>query len=136
MKIDPEDYATVGHKKEKRRSSGTTLFFDPVNYGVILVKTKSPELKVEGSLLRNIGKVARAHTGYGLSEQEERRKAMADLFKDFQDWLSYNHPEIKLEPLQEDLVKIALRHWGNKVSKAARKAILKELAQQVMAKGK
>ena len=61
---------------------------------------------------------------------------MADLFKDFQDWLAYNHPEVKLEPLQEDLVKIALRHWNNKVSKAARKAILKELAQQVMVKGK
>lgn len=94
-----------------------------------------PELKIEGNLLRGITKAAGACTGYGLSEQEERRKTMADLFKDFQDWLSYNHPEVKLEPLQEDLVRIALRHWNNKVSKTARKAILKELAQQVMAKG-
>ena len=93
------------------------------------------ELKVEGSLLRSISKAVRAHIGYGISEQKERREAMADLFKDFQDWLSYNHPEVKLEPLQEDLVKIALRHHSNKVSKTARKAILKELAQQVMTKG-
>ena len=103
MKIDPEDYATVSHK----------------------------ELKVEGSLLRNIGKVVRAHIGYGISEQKERRKAMADLFKDFQDWLSYNHPEAKLEPLQEDLMRIALRNYNTKVPKVAAKAILRKLAELV-----
>jgi len=93
------------------------------------------ELKVEGSLLRGVTKAARACTGYGLSEQEERRKEMPDLFKDFQDWLSYNHPEVKLEPLQENLVKIALRHHSNKVTKTARRAILKELTQHVMFAG-
>ena len=108
------------------------IIFDPVNCGVIAVRTKEPELKVEGSLLRNVIKVVRACTGYGLSEQKERRKAMADLFKDFQDWLAYNHPEVKLEPLQEDLVRIALRHYSNKVTKTARRAILKELTQHVM----
>ena len=70
--------------------------------------------------------------GYGLSEQEERREAMADLFKDFQDWLGYNHPEVKLEPLQEDLMRVALRHWSKKVTKTGRKAVLKELTQYIM----
>jgi len=106
------------------------------------------ELKVEGSLLRSISKAARAYTGYGLSERRfifdnknygvvtiKTGGDMADLFKDFQDWLGYNHPEVKLEPLQEDLMRIALRNWSNKVPKAARKAILKELAQQIMTKG-
>ena len=55
-------------------------------------------MKVEGSLLRNMTKAVRAYTGYGISEQKKRREAMADLFKDFQDWLAYNHPEVKLEP--------------------------------------
>lgn len=107
---------------------------DPKDYGVIVVNAR-PELKVEGSLLRSITKAVRTHIGYGLSEQKERGRDMADLFKDFQDWLEYNHPEVKLEPLQEDLMKIALRQWNKKVSKVARRAVLKELAQHIVTGG-
>ena len=60
---------------------------------------------------------------------------MPDLFKDFKDWLEYNHPEVTLGPLQEDLMKIALRHWGNKVPKTASKAILKELSRVIIVTG-
>lgn len=57
---------------------------------------------------------------------------MLDLYKEFKDWLSYNYPGVQLEPLQEDLMKIALRNWDTKVSKTASRAILKELAKLVV----
>ena len=87
------------------------IIFDPVNCGVIAVQSRIAD---------------NCTTTIKIGEN------MADLFKDFQDWLAYNHPEVKLEPLQEDLVKIALRHHSNKVTKTARRAILKELTQHVM----
>ena len=86
------------------------------------------DLKVEGKLLHGISKVVRAVTGYGYSEQKEKEKAMLDLFKEFKDWLSYNYPSVELEPLQEDLMKLALRNWSVRITKTAGKAAMKNLA--------
>ena len=86
------------------------------------------DLKVEGKLLRDISKAVRAVTGYGLSEQKEKEEAMIDLFKEFKDWLSYNYPGVELEPLQEDLIKLALRNRSVRITKTAGKAAMKDLA--------
>jgi len=59
-------------------------------------------------------------------------KTMLDLYKQFKDWLDYNYPGTKLEPLQEDLMKIALRNPDTKVPKTASKAILRELAKLII----
>ena len=91
------------------------------------------ELKVEGNLLRSITKAVRACIGYGISEQEERRKAMAlDMYTEFKDWLDYNYPGTELEPLQENLMKLALRNHDTKVSKVAGKAIMKKLVELII----
>lgn len=57
---------------------------------------------------------------------------MLDLYKEFKDWISYNHPGVKLESLQEELIKIALHNYTAKVTKTAGKAILKELTELVV----
>lgn len=64
------------------------------------------------------------------SEREEKR--MLDLYKEFTDWLAYSYPGVKLESLQEDLVKVALRNCNVKIPKTAGKAILRELAKLVL----
>ena len=112
-------------------SPASKIVFDPVNYAAVTIEGKEVKtLKVEGSLLKQIDKVVRNITGYGFSEKEE--KEMLDLFKEFKDWLDYNHPGVKPEPLQEDLMKIALRNWDTKIPKIASKAILKELAKLIV----
>lgn len=97
------------------------------------------ELRVEGKLLRSVTKVVRTITGYGFSELHvaaddctvtiKAGENMTDLYTDFKDWLDYNHPEVEMESLQVDLVKIALRNWDTKITKTAGKAALKELAK-------
>ncbi len=57
---------------------------------------------------------------------------MIDLYKEFKDWLEYNHPGVKLEPLQEELMKFALHNPGTNVTKTANKAIMRDLAKLLL----
>lgn len=95
-------------------------------------KTTITVLKIRGKLLKSVTKVVEDLFGKGLSEQE-KEKEMLDLYKEFKDWLEYNHPGVKLEHLQEDLMKLALRNYSIKVSKTDSKAIFKELAELIVA---
>lgn len=62
----------------------------------------------------------------------EKGRDMQDLYKEFSDWMTYNYPGIKLGPVQEDLMRMALRNWNVKVTKTAGKAIIKEVANLIV----
>lgn len=96
-------------------SPASKIVFDPVNYAVVGIDGR--ELHVAADNCTVTMKVG---------------ENMLDLFKEFKDWLSYNHPGVKPEPFQEDLMKIALHNWSTKVPKTASKALLRELAKLVL----
>jgi len=108
------------------------------------------ELKIGGKLLGPLSKLVDKVAGKAPYEQakeprfwskhifrrlKEEAMPMQDLYRDFEDWFSYNHPEVELGPLQKDLIRIALRHPRNKISKTVHKAIIKELANKIITAG-
>jgi len=85
-------------------------------------------VKIEGRLLKPIIKIVDNLMGKGLSEQRKEEE-MLDMYKEFEDWLGYNYSSVELQPLQKNLVKMALRNHDRKVTKAAAKAITNEIAK-------
>ena len=56
-----------------------------------------------------ITKVVFNSKDYGVVTLKTREeKTVPDLFKDFKDWLEYNHPEVKLSSLQNTVLEAAL----------------------------
>lgn len=88
-------------------------------------------MKVKGKLLRPLAKLVDNLIGKGISEQTKERE-MLDLYKEFNDWLTYNYPGVELQPIQQDLVKMALRNHDTKVAKVAGKALIKEVAKLIV----
>ncbi len=79
------------------------------------------------------GKIVFNSKDYGvIAVRSNKEEQMLDLYKEFMDWLAYNYPGTKLESLQEDLTKIALRNYSVKTPKVASKAILRELAKLIV----